>query len=249
MRHTLSGRLRDGWRVTPSASVFDAIGHGYRVAIIDTGRQPELLLLVSFLLAFGFIRTSAHLIRAQVPWWPGNVDVKGTHVHHLVWGILLLLTLGYASIAFQPGDPWREVLAVGFGIGMGLTLDEFALWLDLRDVYWLPEGRKSIDAVIIAAAAGALLLLGVRIWIGLADDAAVAIKLIVTGSAAAGVLFALLNALRGHLGAAALSLVVPLAGLALCLILRPRPRSIWARVRGRAARGHEAATAATPRRA
>ncbi|HSD76738.1 MAG TPA: hypothetical protein VLA98_05015 [Solirubrobacteraceae bacterium] len=221
----------------PAATVLDAIGDAYREAIVDTGRQPELLLLVSFLAAFAFIRTSAHLIRAQVRWWPGNVEVKGTHVHHMVWGILLMLVLGYAAIAFAPGSPWRELLAVGFGVGMGLTLDEFALWLDLRDVYWLPEGRKSIDAVIVAASAGALLLLGVRIWIDLADDTAVALKLLVGGSAAAGVVLALVNALRGRYVAAAASLAVPLAGAALALALRPAPHSIWARVRRRSAVG------------
>jgi hypothetical protein len=223
--------------VTPVASVFDAVADAYRTAIVDTGRQPELLLLVSFLLAFGFIRTSAHLIRAQVRWWPGNVEVGGTHVHHLVWGILLLLGLGYAAIAFAPGAPWRELIAVGFGIGMGLTLDEFALWLDLRDVYWLPEGRKSIDAVIVAGSVGALLLLGARIWIDLAQDAKLVLQLVVTGSAAVAVVLAIVNAVRGHPVAAVVSLVVPLAGLVLCIMLPPRPHSIWARLR------------ATPRRA
>jgi hypothetical protein len=56
----------------------------YDRAIVDTGRQAELLFFVSFLLSWGFIRTSAHMIRAQVSWWPGNVTVGGTHVHHLV---------------------------------------------------------------------------------------------------------------------------------------------------------------------
>jgi hypothetical protein len=212
--------------------VFDAISDGYRAGIVDTGREPELLLLVSFLLAFGFIRTSAHLIRAQVRWWPGNVEVGGTHIHHMVWGIGLVLVLGYAAIAFEPGAPWRQLLAVGFGIGMGLALDEFALWLDLRDVYWLPEGRKSIDAVIVATTVGALVLLGVRIWIDLADDTEAALKLIVTGSATLGILFAVVNALRGRYAAAAISLVVPLAGLVLWILLPPRPRSIWARALG-----------------
>jgi hypothetical protein len=219
--------------VTPTSSVFTAVADAYETAIVDTGKQPELLLLVSFLAAFGFIRTSAHLIRAQVRWWPGNVSVKGTHVHHMVWGILLMLVLGYAALAFAPGAPWRELLAVGFGIGMGLTLDEFALWLDLRDVYWLPEGRKSVDAVIVTAAAGGLLLLGVRIWVDLAAETESALKLLVTGSAAFGVLFAALNAVRGRYVAAAVSLLVPLAGLVLCVALRPRPTSIWTRALAR----------------
>src|ERR671920_729015 len=63
--------------------------------IVDTGREAEFLFFVSFLLTFGFIRTSTHMIRAQVSWWPGNVQVGGTHIHHLVWGILLLLAFGW----------------------------------------------------------------------------------------------------------------------------------------------------------
>ena len=91
------------------------------------------------------------MIRAQVSWWPGNVSVGGTHIHHLVWGILLLLIFGWLGIAVAPDSPWREICAVMFGIGTGLTLDEFALWLNLKDVYWEKQGRRSIDAVIIAA--------------------------------------------------------------------------------------------------
>jgi hypothetical protein len=221
--------------VLPLASVGDA----YRSAVVDTGKQPEFLLLVSFLITFGFIRTSAHLIRAQVSWWPGNVEVKGRHIHHLVWGIMIILILGYTMIAVAPGTPWREALAIGFGIGMGLTLDEFALWLDLRDVYWLPEGRKSIDAVIVAGTAGAVLLLGVRAWIDLADGTEAAVKLVVTGSAAAGVVLAVVNVLRGRRLAAAVSLLVPLVGVALAVVLPARPTSIWARLSERVEHGRD----------
>src|ERR671910_3330265 len=112
------------------------IADAYREGIVDQGREPEFLFLVAFLVTFGFIRTSAHLIRAQVSWWPGNVSVGGTHIHHLVWGILLLLIAGYVGVAVQPDSPWHEIVTVLFGIGAGLTLDEFALWLELKDVYW-----------------------------------------------------------------------------------------------------------------
>jgi hypothetical protein len=190
----------------------------------------ELLMLTSFLVSWGFIRLSTHMIRAQVSWWPGNIEVKGTHIHHLVFGIFTILALGYVAIAFEPGSPWREVIAVGFGIGMGLTLDEFALWLDLRDVYWLPEGRKSIDAVIITAAAGLLLLLGARVWIDAADGTADLVRVLVGGSFGVGLVLGVVNALRGRYAAAVGSLLVPLAGLACWALLRPRPRSIWARV-------------------
>src|SRR5918992_1225297 len=105
--------------------VLHDIGSAYQEGIFETGKQPELFLLLAFLLSFGFIRTSAHLIRAEVSWWPGNVEVGGTHVHHLVWGILLLLIVGYLGIALEPDTPWREVIAILFGVGAGLTLDEF----------------------------------------------------------------------------------------------------------------------------
>ena len=62
--------------MTTMAAAWDTVADAYREAIVDTGKQPELLLLVSFLPAFGLIRTSTHLIRAQVRWWPGNVAVS-----------------------------------------------------------------------------------------------------------------------------------------------------------------------------
>jgi hypothetical protein len=145
-----------------------SIGSLYDRAIEDTGKEPELLFLVAFLITFGFIRTSAHMIRAQVSWWPGNVEVGGTHIHHLVWGICLLLIVGYVGVAIAPGSPWQEVLAVLFGVGTGLTLDEFALWLNLKDVYWSEQGRRSIDAVIVMAAFAAIVLIGFRAWLDVA---------------------------------------------------------------------------------
>jgi hypothetical protein len=212
------------------ATISDALTDAWRDGIVDSGKLAELLLLASFMVSWGFIRLSAHMIRAQVRWWPGNVEVKGVHVHHLVWGILTMLVLGYVAIAFVPGSPWRELCAVGFGIGMGLTLDEFALWLDLRDVYWLPEGRKSVDAVILTAAVGLLLLLGARIWIDAADGTAELARVLVGGSIGAGLVLGIVNALRGRYGAALASLLVPAAGLASWVLQRPRPGSIWARV-------------------
>ena len=132
----------------------------YDRAIVDTGRQPDFLFFVSFLITFGFIRTSAHMIKAQVSWWPGNVTVGGTHIHHLVWGIVTIMITGYVGVTIAPPSPWHEIIAVFFGIGMGLALDEFALWLDLKDVYWSEQGRKSVDATVIAAAGMLLLLFG-----------------------------------------------------------------------------------------
>jgi hypothetical protein len=147
-------------------SFFDRLADAYRMQIEATGKELHFLILAAFLITFGFIRTSAHLIRAQVSWWPGNVQTKGgTHIHHLVWGILLLLAMGYVGLALEPDSPWIELAAIGFGIGMGLTLDEFALWLNLEDVYWSRKGRQSIDAVIVATCLLVISLLGLWFWI------------------------------------------------------------------------------------
>jgi hypothetical protein len=145
---------------------FEDLAAAYRTHIADADKEYHFLILASFLLSWGFIRTSAHMIRAQVSWWPGNVETKGgTHIHHMFWGILLLLSMGYIGLSFDLGTPWIEVVAIGFGIGMGLTLDEFALWLNLEDVYWAPKGRQSIDAVIATTVLLAITLIGARFWI------------------------------------------------------------------------------------
>jgi hypothetical protein len=148
----------------------DALWHdiqrAYETHIEASGKELHFLLLLSFLCSFGFIRTSAHMIRAQVSWWPGNVQTKGgTHIHHLVWGILLVLTMGYLGLSFDLGTPWIELVVIVFGIGMGLTLDEFALWLNLKDVYWQQQGRQSIDAVVVTATLLVISLLGLQFWI------------------------------------------------------------------------------------
>ena len=73
---------------------------------------------------------------------------------------MLLLLSGFLGYAVNPTSPWNEILAALFGIGAGLTLDEFALWIHLRDVYWTEEGRSSFDAVVVAAVIGGLVVLG-----------------------------------------------------------------------------------------
>jgi hypothetical protein len=148
-------------------SFLDDISRAYQIHIEAAGKEIHFLILAAFTLTFGFIRTSAHLIRAQVRWWPGNVETSGgTHIHHLVWGILLILTMGYLGLAVvDMGSPWLELTAICFGIGMGLTLDEFALWLNLEDVYWSSKGRQSIDAVVITASLLVVSLLGLWFWI------------------------------------------------------------------------------------
>jgi hypothetical protein len=206
-----------------------SIASVYRDGIVDTGRESQFLFFAAFLVSFGFIRTSAHMIRAQVSWWPGNVSVGGTHIHHLVWGILLLLVFGWVGVALHPDDPWREIAAVMFGIGTGLTLDEFALWLNLKDVYWSKQGRRSIDAVVVAAGFTGLLLVGFRGWIDAGRDVEDAVFAIVGAYGAVGVLFALVNVSKEKLGMAILALFVPLVGPVGAFRLG-KPHSLWAKL-------------------
>ena len=147
-----------------------SIGSVFERAIVDTGRLPAFLFFVALLGTFAFIRTSTHMIHAQVSWWPGNVSVGGTHVHHLVWGLCAMMFFGYIGVVVQPDSPWQELVSVFFAIGMGLTLDEFALWLELKDVYWETDGRKSVDAMIVAGCFTGIALVGFSAWVEVAED-------------------------------------------------------------------------------
>ena len=134
----------------------------FQAQIVHTGRLPLFCFFVAFVLGFGFIRLSVRLIRAQVRWWPGNVTVGPVHVHHMVFGVVFMAVGGVTELAaplYSLG--WRSGAAALFGLGTALVLDEFALLLHLRDVYWSNEGRLSVDAVFVAAGVTSLLLLGV----------------------------------------------------------------------------------------
>jgi hypothetical protein len=205
------------------------IGDLYREGIVETGRETEFLCTVAFLVSFGFIRTSAHMIRAQVSWWPGNVQVGGTHIHHLVWGICLLLIFGYLGVTLDPNSPWRELVAVFFGIGIGLTLDEFALWLNLRDVYWEKEGRRSIDAVIIAAGFAGLLLVGFRGWVDAATSVEDEVFAVAGSIGLLGIVIMLVNVSKEKFGMALAGLLLLPVGVVGAFRLG-KPRSAWAKV-------------------
>jgi len=132
----------------------------YHFHFHDERRERLFLASLAFLVTFASVRGITHLIRAGVGPLQ-NVTSGGLHIHHLVWGILLLLVVGYVwLLEIGVGSSWvASLTAIGFGVGAALTLDEFALWLNMRDVYWERQGRESIDAVIIFAG-----LLSVGIW-------------------------------------------------------------------------------------
>lgn len=135
----------------------------YQRHIVDAGKEPQFFVLLSFLLTFAAVRLITHGIRGG--WLPFFHDISagGKHIHHLVPGIILLLISGYLGAALDPGR--RDIVAILFGIGAALTLDEFALWLNLADVYWAKQGRRSIDAVIVFATIAGIFVVGGRFFV------------------------------------------------------------------------------------
>ena len=190
--------------------------------------RDGFVLLGAFLLAWLFIRTSARLIRSpKVPWWPGSVKTSGgLHLHHLVWGIVLALFSGFLMFALEPASPWSGILAACFGIGAALTLDEFALWVHLEDVYWAPVGRESVDAVLVAAVLAGLIVLGLAPFDTSDSSPGLSLLLVVS----IDLLVCLLAILKGRLLLAMIGVFVPPVSLIAGLRLAA-PGSPWARRR------------------
>lgn len=150
-------------------------GQLYRANVLHQQRGGRFLILASFTLTFVSVRGITRAIHHdKLTFLFHNLSTgHGTHLHHLVLGILGLLGTGYAVNGFHPEHPRpRGALATLYGASAALTLDEFALWLNLEDVYWAPQGRESIDAVIISGALAMLGLEGRELWQALGRDVA-----------------------------------------------------------------------------
>lgn len=119
---------------------------------------------VGFATTFGAVRALTYSIHAGIGPFH-DVSAGGTHIHHMVWGIFLLLAVGYLRflqdcLGASSTPAWlARFMAAAYAAGAALTLDEFALWLNMRDVYWQLEGWESISAVLIFAG-----LLSVGMW-------------------------------------------------------------------------------------
>ncbi len=139
------------------------LGYLIRATIPDRPRRRMFIASVSFLITFAGVRILVHRIvnhEGHFQW----VVVRGVHIHHLVWGILILLLVGYGWLldlgrSHSPMSIFlSRMMAIGYGAGAALTLDEFALWLNLEpDAYWSSSGRLSLDAVVFF---GAVLAVG-----------------------------------------------------------------------------------------
>jgi hypothetical protein len=193
------------------------------VPVLSERRTLLAWMMTAFLVTFLATRAIVRAIRCgRGPFH--NTSIGGVHVHHQVYGIFLLLGTGMLEFTYQPEAPWVQVLAVLFGVGAALTLDEFALWLRLDDVYWTQQGRSSVDAVLIALVVGGAMLLGANPFD--ADD--------VDGEAMAAVIilvnlaFALITILKGRVVLGVVGVFVPILALVAALRLA-RPTSWWAR--------------------
>jgi hypothetical protein len=135
----------------------------YKEQFGESRRERLFLASVGFFIAIGVVRALTIAIHNDIGPFH-NIDVHGRHIHHLVWGILLLLLVGYSwliEIGTGSSESWvwaGRLTSMLYGVAAALTLDEFALWLNLQDVYWERQGRESYEAMALF---GGLLSVGV----------------------------------------------------------------------------------------
>jgi len=190
---------------------------------ITEERLVALFIVISFIITFILTRVYTRLARTR-GWGSGHAGE--IHVHHMVVGIVFILTTGWAALALDPGAPWVHILGVFFGVGAALTLDEFALWLYLKDVYWMEQGRASIDAVILAFMLGTVVALGMT-PVGFDESAGADV---IAPSVALAVVAAFISVMKGKFYMGIIGLFIPVLAYVAAIRLA-RPRSPWAKWR------------------
>ncbi|HXM95972.1 MAG TPA: hypothetical protein VOA64_17255 [Candidatus Dormibacteraeota bacterium] len=151
------------------------VGALFHEHIPDRPRRRLFLAAIGFFLTFAIARTLAYVNFHQIGPFH-DIYIRGRHIHHLVWGILILLGVGFGwLVEVGTGSEKSSIFASRlmsflYGAGAALTLDEFALWLNLEDVYWAREGRASIDAVVLFGAFLLIALWGGRFFHALAKE-------------------------------------------------------------------------------
>jgi hypothetical protein len=200
--------------------------------VIAAGKLPLLLCFLAFVVTFAVTRTITRLIRAGRGPFHDRITSGGTHVHHAVPGIALLIVGAITAIAATT-DLWGSIAAVLVGAGISLVLDEFALILHLTDVYWTREGRLSVDMVSLAAACLGLVLVGFS-PVGVEDVGTAELAIRLTGATfiVIHIVVILFCLLKGKYVVALMGLFV--SPIALVGAIRvARPESIWAKRRYR----------------
>jgi hypothetical protein len=139
----------------------------------DRRKERQLFSTGSFFTTFAAVRGITHAIRAERGPFK-NITPGGRHIHHMTFGITGLLSVGYLwllEIGIREDRRSSRVTSVVYGAGAALTLDEFALWLNLADDYWTKQGRESIDAVVLFGSLLSLSVLGKGFLVDLLRDA------------------------------------------------------------------------------
>ncbi len=200
--------------------------------LLAEGKRPLVFLLIGFICAFAFIRFNTRVMRAQKRWWfRGGIRRSGVHLHHAVFGIVAMFVAGIVTFAVQPDGGWFEFLALVFGAGAALTLDEFALVVHLEDVYWEEAGRKSIDAVVLGITFSALFLTNVvPLGIGQVDDPLFLSRWVVFAVVAFNAAFVVVCYLKGKIWLGTVGIFVPFMALVGACRLA-KPGSPWAHSR------------------
>jgi hypothetical protein len=147
----------------------------YQRRLAQTPRERLFLASIGFFTAALVVRAITFAIHNDIGPFH-DVSMHGRHIHHLVWGILLLLVVGYGWL-LQVGtgtarsNVWvARTICMAYGVGAALTLDEFALWLNLRDVYWEREGRESFEAMALFAGALSIGIFGHPFFRGVGQE-------------------------------------------------------------------------------
>ncbi|GLW04978.1 integral membrane protein [Microtetraspora sp. NBRC 13810] len=205
------------------------MGEWFAQRILDAGRLPLFCFFVALIATFVFTRINVRLIRADVSWWFKNVNVGEVHIHHVVFGVVLMLFGGVSGLVVSGiSEGWYAVTASILGVGAALVLDEFALILHLRDVYWSEEGRASVDAVFVAVAVTGLLVLGLRPLGWEVPDGVRPGPWIAPAVLVGNLVLAVVTLLKGKIWTGLVGLFVP--GLLVVGAVRlARPGSPWAR--------------------
>ena len=198
---------------------------GYETRIYDAGKEPILFLFLAFMIAFALTRLYTRLARVH-GWGSGNVG--GVHVHHIIPGIVLMAGAGISAFApWGDGPIARNILAIFFGIGTALVLDEFALVFHLEDVYWTQEGQSSIVAFCMGAALAGLCLLAAAPFGVRANTESGALTGLFT-EIALNVAFAFVTFLKGKPFLGTVGIIVPIVAWVSAFRLA-KPGSPWAR--------------------
>jgi hypothetical protein len=204
--------------------------------VTAAGKLPVMLLFLAFVVTFAVTRLITRMIRSGRGPFRNQVTASGTHIHHSVPGIILLMIGAFTAIAAPDVTGWHCFSAIAVGIGMSLVLDEFALILHLQDVYWSGEGQLSVQAVSLTAACLGLFLCGFSPFnVKDADSIEISLRLTATGVLLLDGVFALICVLKGKYRTALFGLFLPPA-LMFGAVRLARPASTWARHRYRGKR-------------